>query len=141
MAETSQVKVSDTIAAPVDDVWRLASDFGGVADIMDAIESCETEGEGVGMLRKLPVGGGTVVERLEELDDASHHLTYSIISGPLPFKDYRANIDLQEVDEGTAIEWSSTFEPAGVPAEKAEGLATSIYEAGIAAFKKALGVD
>jgi carbon monoxide dehydrogenase subunit G len=141
MAEKSQVTVSDTIAAPVADVWRLASDFGGFADIMDGIESCETEGEGVGMLRKMGAGDGHVVERLEELDDATHHLAYSIVSGPVPMRDYWSTIDLREVDEGTAIEWSSTFEPVGVPAEKAERLATRIYEAGIAGIKKALGVN
>jgi hypothetical protein len=56
-------------------------------------------------------------------------------------RDYWSTIDLREVDEGTAIEWSSTFEPVGVPAEKAERLATRIYEAGIAGIKKALGVS
>jgi len=141
MAETSAVKVSDTIAAPVDDVWRLASDFGGFADIMDGIESCETEGDGIGMLRKMPAGDGVVVERLDELDHETHHLAYSIVEGPVPMRDYRSTIDLRAVDEGTAIDWASTFVPDGVPAEKAERLATRIYEAGIAGIKKALGVD
>jgi len=139
MAEKSEVTVSDTIAAPIEDVWRVASDFGGIADIMDGIESCETEGDGVGMLRRMPMGGGAVVERLEALDDEAHHLAYSIVEGPLPFRDYYATIDLAEVDGGTSIDWTGRFEPQGVPADKAERLANGVYTAGIAGFKKALG--
>lgn len=137
----SEVTVTDTIAAPIADVWRLASDFGGLDEIMDAIESCETEGEGIGMLRTMAMGGGSVVERLEELDPSSHRMAYSIISAPLPFKDYYAAIDLAEVEGGTGITWSGSFEADGVPAEKAEKLAQGIYAGGIDGFKKALGVD
>ena len=139
--EKSEVTVTDTINAPIADVWRLASDFGGLDRIMDGIDSCETEGEGIGMTRTLPMGGGAVVERLEELDESAHRMAYSIISAPLPFKDYYAAIDLAEVDGGTGITWSGRFEPDGVPAEKAERLAHNIYAGGIAGFKKALGVS
>lgn len=137
----SEVVVTDTVAAPIADVWRLASDFGGLDKIMDGIESLETEGEGVGMTRTIPMGGGQVVERLEELDGASYRTAYSIISAPLPFKDYYAIIQLSEADGGTEIEWSGSFEPDGVPAEKAEKLARGIYAGGINGFKKALGAD
>lgn len=137
----SEVVVTDTIAAPIADVWRLASDFGGLDKIMDGIESLETEGEGIGMLRRLPSRGGEVVERLEELDEANWRTAYSILSAPLPFKDYYAVIQLSEAEGGTEVEWSGSFEPDGVPAEKAEKLARGIYGAGIDGFKKALGVD
>jgi Polyketide cyclase / dehydrase and lipid transport len=142
MADKSEVTVKDTIAAPIEDVWKLAADFGGIADIMDGIESIEVEGEGVGMLRKMPGRGGEfVVERLEALDPDRHHVAYSIVEGPLPFRDYYATIDLAADGDGTAIEWTGRFEPDGVPTEKAERLANGVYTAGIAGFKKALGVD
>ncbi|MEM7337112.1 MAG: SRPBCC family protein [Actinomycetota bacterium] len=137
----SEVVVTDTIAAPIADVWRLAADFGGLDEIMDGIDACETEGEGIGMLRTLAMGGGSVVERLEELDESAHRMAYSIISAPLPFKDYYAAIDLTEAEGGTGISWSGSFEPDGVPAEKAERLAQGIYAGGIEGFKKALGVS
>ncbi len=137
----SEVVVTDTVAAPIADVWRLAADFGGLDKIMDGIESLEIEGEGVGMLRKIPMGGGEVVERLEELDEASYRTAYSIVSSPLPFKDYYAIIQLSEAEGGTEVEWSGSFEPDGAPAEKAEKLARGIYAGGINGFKKALGVD
>ena len=41
----SEVKVSDVIQAPIEKVWRLAADFGGIDKIMDTVKSCETEGE------------------------------------------------------------------------------------------------
>ncbi|MCP5026651.1 MAG: SRPBCC family protein [Actinomycetia bacterium] len=137
----SEVVVTDTVAASIADVWRVASDFGGIDKIMDGIESLETEGEGVGMLRKIPMGGGEVVERLEELDEANYRTAYSIITAPLPFKDYYAVIQLSEVEGGTEVAWSGSFEPDGVPAEKAEKMARGIYAGGINGFKKALGAD
>jgi len=141
MVKKSEVKVTDLIAAPIDEVWKLAADFGGLAEIMPGIESCETEGEGVGMLRTLPMGGGAVVERLEVLDETTHQMGYSIVDSPLPFKDYNALITLTEQGEGTAIDWTGTFEPDGVPGEKAEKLARGIYTGGIAGFKGALGLE
>ncbi|MGF1597661.1 MAG: SRPBCC family protein [Acidimicrobiales bacterium] len=139
--DKSEVTVADTIDAPIAEVWKVAADFGGIDRIMPGIESCETEGEGIGMLRTIPMGGGAVVERLEELDESAHRMAYSIVSSPLPFKDYYAAITLTDQGEATAIAWTGTFEPDGAPAEKVEKLARSIYEGGIAGFKGALGVS
>jgi len=44
-----------------------------------------------------------------------------------------------EGESGSALSWTGTFEPDGVPAEDAEKLADSIYSGGIAGFTKALG--
>ena len=43
--------------------------------------------------------------------------------------------------EACTLTWTGSFEPSGVPAEKAEGLARKIYAGGIAGFATALGVE
>ena len=44
-----------------------------------------------------------------------------------------------EADDACSLTWTGTFEPNGVPAEKADRIASSIYRGGIAGYAKALG--
>ena len=137
---TSEVTRSGSFAAAPARLWELVSNFGGLADIMDGIDSCTVEGEGIGAKRSLVMGGGPpVVESLDVLDHDAMTLTYSILEAPLPFKDYSATMVVSAEGDGSSLAWTGTFEPDGVPAEKAEGLAGGIYDAGIAGFRKALG--
>jgi hypothetical protein len=137
MAETVR---TGNYAVPASKLWELVSDFGGLDKVM-GIESMEVEGEGVGSLRTIPMGGGTVVESLDVLDHAAMHLVYSIINdAPLPFEGYSASMQVDaDGDDASTLTWTGTFEPKGVPVEKAEKLAGNIYDGGIAGFHKALG--
>ena len=137
----SEVTVTESFPVPAARLWELVSDFGGIADIMDGVDECRLDGEGVGATRSIPAGDTMVVESLDVLDHDNHVLTYSIVSGPLPFKDYSATMDISaDGDTACSMAWTGTFEPAGVPAEKAERLATGIYTGGMAGYRKALGL-
>jgi hypothetical protein len=119
----------------------MVSDFGGVAKYMDGIDGCVVEGEGVGAIRKIPVGDDHVVESLDVLDSDSFTLAYTIISGPMPFKDYSATMVItREGDDACQLTWTGTFEPNGVPDEKADRIASGIYRSGMAGYRKALDV-
>ncbi len=135
----SEVTRSGSYAASPAQLWELVSDFGGLDEIMDGIDACTMEGEGVGAVRTLSMGGGSVVESLDVLDHESMTLTYSIMEAPLPFEDYSATMVVGAEGDGSSLSWTGSFLPAGVPAEEAEKLAGGIYEGGIAGFKKALG--
>jgi hypothetical protein len=138
--QKSEVTRSGSFTASPDQVWALVSDFGGIDRIMDAVESCEVEGEGVGSRRTIPMGGGAVVESLDELDHETMTLTYSIVESPLPFKDYSATMVVApEGGGGSTLTWTGTFLADGIAVEKAEHLAGSIYAGGIAGFRAALG--
>ena len=82
----AEAKVVKTIAAPADDVWAQLSDFAGIKP-GGPIEAVEYEGEGVGMVRTLTMGGGLVIERLETHDAQArshridHHLCQCIVYG------------------------------------------------------------
>ena len=119
----------------------MLRDFGGIKKFSTTIESCTVEGEGVGAVRTITMPGGLQLqERLESFDDAGRTLQYAIIGeNPLPFTDYLSTIRLSEDGDGTSVEWSSTFEPKGIPEEQAGKIIEGIYTGGIAGMKSALG--
>jgi Polyketide cyclase / dehydrase and lipid transport len=131
----ANVKVEDRIAAPIDDVWKVVSDFVHVLRIGGM--NVEGDGEGIGMTRTITMGDNTFVERLEAQDDATHTTSYSIVSGPLPVSDYYSTIQLEPAgDSATAISWNGRFEPAGIPEDQAVALIRGVYENGVKSLQK-----
>ncbi|MDH4146655.1 MAG: SRPBCC family protein [Acidimicrobiia bacterium] len=134
------VTVSDTFDAPIDRVWPMVSDFGGIEKYMRGIDSLSTEGSGLGMDRIIGMGEGAVVERLTWLDDAAHSYSYTIVSGDgLPFDRYVATVKLAANGDRTDIVWEGNFAPKSGQEEAAPKLARAIYTGGIKGYKAALG--
>ncbi|HET6965694.1 MAG TPA: SRPBCC family protein [Acidimicrobiales bacterium] len=132
------VEVEDSIAAPLEKVWALVSDFTGFVEAQGM--TCKSQGEGIGMTRTIELGGASITERLEELDDGTHTTSYSIVESPLPVTGYQAWIAASEASDGTTqIRWWSTFEPAGGDEAAVSDMISGIYSSGIAGIKKALG--
>ena len=50
------VTETGSFAVPAERLWELVSDFGGIAKYMDGVDECVVEGEGIGALRKIPIG-------------------------------------------------------------------------------------
>ena len=126
------------LGAAIDEVWKLVGDFRGFVEAMGV--PVEVSGEGIGATRSIPLGPSPTVERLEELDNDAKRLVYSIIDGPIPVTDYLATMQLSELDAGrTRLEWSSTFEPAGVSEADAIELVGGIYKGGIAGLQARFG--
>jgi len=133
-------QVVKQVAAPVDAVWEHLADFARIRP-GGMIESAEYEGEGVGMVRTLGMGGGLVVERLEEHNEPARRFTYVILNddSPLPFAGYSATVQLGDNGDGTTtVIWTGTFEPKGVPEADAVHTATGIYAGGIKGARLAL---
>lgn len=136
----SEVHVKEEIAAPVQTVWEMLSDFGGVAKWSAAIESCEVEGDGVGAVRTLAMPGGLKLqERLESFDEDAKSFSYSIIEPcPLPFTNYVSEVRITEAGaDRCTVDWKGRFEPSG-DEEQAQKMVRGIYTGGIAAIKKQL---
>ena len=130
-----------SFAVPASRLWELVSDFGAIDKIMDGIDECVLEGEGVGAIRKVTTANGQIVESLDVLDHENRTLVYSIVSGPLPFKDYSAKMVVAaDSDDSCSLTWTGSFEADGVPAEKADRIASGVYRGGIAGYSKALGL-
>lgn len=98
-------------------MWRLLTDGATWKDWAGVRRSVlEQRGEdapnGVGSIRSLgfpPLAGSREqVVRYEPPE----HFAYVILSGSLPVKDYRADVQLDQVEGGTLIRWSGSFAPA-----------------------------
>jgi len=139
----TEVKVSETIAAPASKVWELLGDFGGVTKWGGAmLQSCSVEGVGVGAVRRIGLpGGAEIAERCEAYDAIGRSLTYSIVGkSPIPIKNYESTCSVVETGENECrVDWNGHFEPDGVAEEQAQGMVRGIYVGGITAVRKLLG--
>ena len=138
----AEAKVVKKIGASADAVWEQLSDFAGISP-GGPIEAVRYEGEGVGMVRYLTMGGGQVIERLEAHDAEQRTFTYAIINDdcPLPFADYSATVNITDDGDGTCtVDWTGTFEPKG-DEETAINTASGIYAGAIKGARIALDVD
>ena len=133
----AEVKVEGELGAGVDEVWKVVGDFVGLIEGMGV--PVESEGEGIGMTRKISMGPAPIVERLEERDDAAKKIVYSILEGPLPVSNYVSTMQLTEAGSGrTNLTWSSTFDPVGDEAA-AKQVVTGIYDGGIKGLQARFG--
>ena len=99
----AKFSMSMKLTAPAKQVWDLVGGFNALPDWHPAVEKSEIEGaEGSkGSLRRLGLaGGGSIVERLEEVDENERVYSYSIVESPLPVADYTANLRVREEEEG-----------------------------------------
>jgi hypothetical protein len=128
------VTVREQIDGKARDVWNVLSDFGGI-QVGGPITSFEIEGNGVGAVRTIGLGGGRVVERLERHDAEALAFGYVIVNddSPLPVSNYAANVQITDQGNGTCqVEWTGTFEPKGASAADASKVVEGIYKSGIA---------
>jgi hypothetical protein len=102
-----------TPASPAE-VYRLLRD-GATWPVWSPLDSFELEregregGESLGAHRIFRTGRSTSREEIVELRP-DRRLSYALLSG-LPLRDYRADVDLEPRDGGTAIHWHSRFHP------------------------------
>lgn len=102
--------------APIDLVFEVIADAPGWAGWVPSISRAqwETEGDpapwGVGAVRALGAARGPLSrERIVEFDPPRHQ-AYVIVSGPMPVKDYRADVRLTPTsDGGTHISWKGSW--------------------------------
>ena len=134
----SKVSMTSRLPASAKEVWDLIGDFHNVPDWHPAVEkSVEEDGGEVRRLHLL--GGGEIVERLVKRDDGSRTYSYTIVSAPLPVKNYKATIEVHEDKDGKAtVEWASEFDPEGNESDAVKAI-EGIYEAGFANLRKMLG--
>jgi hypothetical protein len=141
-SEKISVSMSTELNASAADVWKVVGDFGGI-DFLSAIASVSVEGEGLGSIRTLTLAGeegGTIMERLEALDNEGMTLTYSILESQLPIDHNTGTMTVSESEEGkTTFTWSSTFAARGISDEEAKAFVENFYMGGFADLQKLFG--
>lgn len=127
------------VSASAADAWAAIADFCSIADWHPVIAECAQSEQDGKTMRTLTTGdGGELLEELNEMDDAGHSMTYSIIESPLPIADYVSTMAVTEAGDGATITWSSTFNAAGVSDDEALEVMTGIYKAGLDALSAEL---
>ena len=121
--------VTTTSSISPEALWKKIGDFCAVADWHPAIEKCVLSADGKQRTLSLK-GGGTIVEALENLDDAGHAYTYTIISGPLPVANYHSTISVSPDPKGSSLKWVGTYDAKGASDADAKKVIDGIYEAG-----------
>ncbi len=137
-------KVSSTTELPVpaQAVWSVIGNFNGLPDWHPAVQKSDSKKEGATTTRTLSLmGGGTIQEKLEQIDDKERLYTYSILSSPLPVANYTATLRVRESDSGSgcSVEWSSEFDASGATENVAVEQISQIYEAGFENLKRMFG--
>ena len=136
----AKVSMSTNLDVSADQLWQFIGHFNALPDWHPAVEKSELQEEG--QVRKLTLaGGGTIVERLERIDDKERVYSYSIEDSPLPVANYKSTIRVRE-DEGgkrAVVEWSGEFTPTGASEQDAIKVMQDIYKAGLENLKKMYG--
>lgn len=135
----TKVSMSTKLGASTDQVWQMIGGFNTLPDWHPAIEKSELTDEG--QERRLSLaGGGTIIERLEHVDEKERLYSYTIESGPLPVANYRATIRVQDEGNGTcSVDWSSEFDADGASESDAQAAIQGVYQAGLDNLKKMFG--
>lgn len=137
-----KVNMSTRINSSADQVWKVLRDFNGLSVFVAAIKKSTMEGTGIGAVRTLTLEGGAapIVEKLEKLDEKARTLSYSVVTSPLPLKNYLATVET--IDTGPQqceVRWSSTFDPQGVPEAEAVKLVEGVYSGAFEGLHKLFG--
>jgi len=137
----AKVRMETKLAASPELLWKTIGGFNALPAWHPGVSKSESTGETRGSTRTLSlVGGGSIVERLEEVSPTERVYRYSIVSGPLPVADYAAEIRVIDNKDGTStVEWSSQFEPKNVAEPDAIKAIQGVYQAGFDNLRKMFG--
>lgn len=129
----TKVKVSGTINAPADKVWKLVGNFSELDTFVEAVSNCTSAGSGTGTVRTLTLeDGGKVKEKLDSLDHDKRTLTYSILDSPMPITNYTGTMQVRELEDGQSeFTWSSTFETAEGAEDDMQSALEELYSLGV----------
>jgi Polyketide cyclase / dehydrase and lipid transport len=134
-------------------VWALVKDFGNMQKwhpliASDKLEQKKDEDGNDATFRTLTLkDGGTIYEKLGNINDADMKIKYYIVSGVLPVKDYNATMSVKAgpgAGETTVI-WLARFYrkyslnppiPPGEDDESAIKAVTGVFDSGLANLKK-----
>ena len=122
-------KAEVKIAKSPDEVWDLVGNFGGLADWMPGVDSCELDGD----IRKLQTMGLEIHEQLVEHDDDARRIAYSIVKSPMPLEHHLATISVEPVGDGSLLTWAYEVRP-----DEMAGAIGPIYEGSAQAVKTKL---
>lgn len=132
----AKVNMTTEMNIAADEIWKLIGGFNSLPDWHPQIANSVLKE--AGKIRELTlVGGGKIIEKLDEQDATQRFYSYTIIESPLPIANYRATIKLIEQASGnTTVQWSSEFDVDEGSEQDAVNIIKGIYQAGFDHLKK-----
>jgi hypothetical protein len=133
-------EVSLPIKAPADELWRIVSSFGGIADWHPALERVDSEGEQPGAHRTAHTAGGMrQVECLLERKPEERRYRYEINASLLPIRNYVSDIKVDDTGGGTSrITWCADFEAPRQHLAEVTHTVEDFFRAGLRNLKQRL---
>ncbi|SEH54598.1 Polyketide cyclase / dehydrase and lipid transport [Mycolicibacterium rutilum] len=139
------VYFSKVLRAPLPRVWEVVSDFGSLPMWFPFVTASDLVPAGaprqVGAVRTNQIDDGTaVVEKLTELSDRDHRISYDVIGGDAPVRNYSATLTVYEVSDTATcfVTWIASFDAAGDAESVAEWVRNGIFRDCLAALEKTL---
>ena len=130
------VQLHREIPAPPEKVWALLRTFG--LEYFPGFKY-QLTGEGEGATRTFRMPDGEMTERIVMFNDEGMTLTYGIVRGPWPVKDYRATIRVLPEGAGSRVEWGAEFEPEGADEDAARQIVEGTFKMNLRGLEKFLG--
>jgi hypothetical protein len=135
--------IVEVVAAPIDRVWNLLSDFTSILRRTPGIKDFMMEGSGEGAIRSFRIGDGPLIrERLETLDGANFRFTYSVLP-PAFLEDYIGEVKLSaDGADACLVTWSGRCSVASrKEADERRIFFEGVFRNGIDWVRKELAVD
>ena len=139
----SRAQIVRSIDAPAEEVWKTLCEFNRVEKFLPEVAACTVYGSGIGARRVCILQDGSkVFERLVTLDEKERMLRYSVTQSLLPFESYLGTITVRDLgNRKCQIDWSSTFDPIGMPEAQVISMIEFLYSESIEGLEKLHGVD
>ncbi len=94
------------INSPAENVWKTLSALDGVEKYLPVVKSSKIQGSSSGVQRTCQVQfveqKGTLVEKIEKVDDQNKTLQISMEKAPAPFEGVRINMQVKPIDDNTS---------------------------------------
>ena len=90
-----------------DDVWKLVSDAGAIADWFPGIDTASVEGN----VRRCSMGGAELTEEIVTSDDQLRRFQYRITGGPMTLDFHLGTVDVLADGDGSLVIYSTDVGP------------------------------
>jgi len=118
------VSEKTTINSPAENVWKTLSALDGVEKYLPVVKSSKIQGSGSGLQRTCQIQfgeeKGTLVEKIEKVDDQNKTLQISMLEAPAPFEGVRINMQVKPIDDKTSefSVWSEVSDKQSQPMQQ-----------------------
>jgi len=132
-----------TVPAPAQEVWDLIGRFESIHRWHPDVAEPSLTGDPTAPGTRRVFGAGTAQEMAEELislDDHSRTMRYRLVDPAFPISDHTATLSVQQLEGGSQITWTASFEATGSDAREVEqAMGDGVFVPGLQGIAAALG--